>query len=257
VPFVRVSRDKRGYEHIYLFEVSSRRPSKPRILYWFRTPPGVRVGREPFDEPVKRALEAQNPGVTFDWKKLASDTHPPPDVENWRERRRAEREAKRARKGDEEETASEGDEEPVDQAQPSEVSAGGVGGMPGGDLTAEPLATVGVVSDPPAKPLAAGSAGDASSFGRNTGGGGEASSFGRHRRRRRGGRHRQSTHKPNVQIAPQVNAPPAEQAETNRTLEAADAASADSSGTGGTRDSSEVRVTAGSSEVTAGSSEEN
>ena len=124
MPFVRVSRDKRGYEHIYLLEVSSRRPSRPRILYWFRTPPGVRVGREPFDEPVRRALEAQNPDVTFDWKKLASDTlQPAPDVENWRERRRAEREAKRARAGDEEEIAAGGDE-----AQASDVSPGELAG---------------------------------------------------------------------------------------------------------------------------------
>jgi hypothetical protein len=196
VPFVRVSRDKRGYEHIYLFEVSNRRPSKPRILYWFRTPPGVRVGREPFDEPVKRALEALNPGITFDWKKLASDTVPPPEVENWRERRRVEREAKRARRGDEARTAAggeepEADDEAAGEAIGAETSAGE---MPGNDRPNESVAPAGGPSVPPQKPMA-------------VSGAGEPGSVGRSRRRRRGGRHRQASHVLNVPVAPQVDAP--------------------------------------------------
>ena len=75
------------------------KPSKPRLLYWFRTPPGVKVGREPFDETVRRTLETQHPGVVFDWKKLSNIPAAPPDVEHWRERRRAERAAKQARRG--------------------------------------------------------------------------------------------------------------------------------------------------------------
>jgi len=104
VPFVRCTRDKRGYEHIYLMHASAGRrgkPSKPRILYWFRTPPGVKVGREPFDESVRRTLEAQNPGVVFDWKKLSVIPQAPVDVEYWREKRRAERAAKQARRAEE------------------------------------------------------------------------------------------------------------------------------------------------------------
>lgn len=98
--FVRFSRDTRGYEHIYLIQPSPARgkPSRPRVLYWFRTPPGVKVGREPFDEAARRALEAQNPELTFDWKTLLTmAATPPPDVEHWRERRRAERAVKQAR----------------------------------------------------------------------------------------------------------------------------------------------------------------
>jgi hypothetical protein len=194
VPFVRVSRDKRGYEHIYLFEVSNRRPSKPRILYWFRTPPGVRVGREPFDEAVKRALEALNPSVTFDWKKLASDTLPPPDVENWRERRRAEREAKRARRGDEARTAAggeepEADDEPAGEATPSGASAGE---MSEDERPKEAVALVGGPSIPSQKPMA-------------MPGGAETGPVGRPRGRRRGGRHRQSSRVPGVPLAPRVD----------------------------------------------------
>lgn len=111
MPFVRFSRDKRGYEHIYLVHTATRRgkPTRPRLLYWFRTPPGVMVGREPFDPAVRRALETQNPGVAFDWDKLVKMAVPPPDVEPWRERRRAERAARQARLSEErepEETAA-------------------------------------------------------------------------------------------------------------------------------------------------------
>ena len=103
--FVRVSRDKRGYEHIYLIDATARRgkASRPRVLYWFRTPPGVMVGREPFDESVRRTLEAQYPDVTFDWEKLRKTAIPAPDVEPWRERRRVERAAKQARQAGERE----------------------------------------------------------------------------------------------------------------------------------------------------------
>jgi hypothetical protein len=100
--FLKFSRDKRGYEHFYLVQPTTNRRGKTRtrILYWFRTPPGVRVGRLPFDADVQRAIEAQNPGVTFDWKRLLATPIPPPsaDVERWRERRRVERAEKAARR---------------------------------------------------------------------------------------------------------------------------------------------------------------
>ena len=100
MPFVRVSRDKRGYEQISLIHASSRRgkPSKPRVLYVFRTPPGLKLGREPFDESIRREIEAQHPDVQFDWVKLSKIPVPSPDVEYWRERRRAEKAAKQARR---------------------------------------------------------------------------------------------------------------------------------------------------------------
>jgi hypothetical protein len=93
LPFVRISRDKRGYEHFYLVHTTAARRGKPRqrILYWFRTPPNVRVGRTPFDESVMRAIEARNPDVTFDWEELRRTPMPPPSQEPWRERRRAEK----------------------------------------------------------------------------------------------------------------------------------------------------------------------
>lgn len=98
--FLRFTRDKRGYEHFYLVEASTNRRGKTRarVLYWFRTPPGVRVGREPFDEEVRRTLEAQYPGITFDWRKINETPIPSAEAERWRERRRTERAEKAARR---------------------------------------------------------------------------------------------------------------------------------------------------------------
>jgi hypothetical protein len=69
VPFLRVLRDKRGYETTYLmhwFREGSKQRS--RVLYMFRTPGGVRVGRTPLDRDVIRHLEAQHPEIEFDWQ---------------------------------------------------------------------------------------------------------------------------------------------------------------------------------------------
>jgi hypothetical protein len=104
VPFLKFSRDKRGYENYYLFDGKGR----PRLLFWFRTPPQVKVGRAPFSSDVRKMIEAQNPGVQFDWARIMSTPIPPPDVDYWRERRRAEKAAKRAaREADAEEAAQE------------------------------------------------------------------------------------------------------------------------------------------------------
>lgn len=40
------------------------------MLYWFRTPPGVKVGRSALDENAIRLLEELNPAVQFDWTRI-------------------------------------------------------------------------------------------------------------------------------------------------------------------------------------------
>jgi hypothetical protein len=106
VPFLKFSRDKRGYENFYLIEPpsSGRRggKSKPRVLFWFRTPPQVKVGRAPFSDEVQKMVEAQYPSLTFDWPRIIATPIPPPDLDHWRERRRLEKAAKRAAREDEE-----------------------------------------------------------------------------------------------------------------------------------------------------------
>ncbi len=71
MPFLRVLRDKRGYETTYLvhwFRDGNRQRS--RILYMFRTPPGVRVGRDVLEPSIVREIEAQHPQIEFDWRAL-------------------------------------------------------------------------------------------------------------------------------------------------------------------------------------------
>jgi hypothetical protein len=84
VPFLRVIRDKRGYETTYLmhwYREGNRQHS--RILYVFRSPGGMRVGRDPLEPEILRELEAEHPDIAFDWKvvrenqQIVETTHEP------------------------------------------------------------------------------------------------------------------------------------------------------------------------------------
>jgi hypothetical protein len=84
-------RDKRGYETTYLmhwFREGSRQRS--RVLYMFRTPGGVRVGRLPLDRDILRQIEAQHPEIEFDWNAVRETQQviePAPDFRRRRLRR--------------------------------------------------------------------------------------------------------------------------------------------------------------------------
>jgi hypothetical protein len=68
---LRFTRDKRGYETTLLVHTVRRNGrSRQRILYWFRTPPGVKVGRPALDEEAIRWIEEHNPDIEFDWPKI-------------------------------------------------------------------------------------------------------------------------------------------------------------------------------------------
>jgi len=95
VPFLRVIRDKRGYETTYLmhwYREGTRQRS--RILYIFRSPGGVRVGRDALDPEVLRELETHHPDIDFDWKTVIDHRQvvetSPPDLRRPRKRRRSE-----------------------------------------------------------------------------------------------------------------------------------------------------------------------
>ena len=69
MPFLRVIRDKRGYETTYLMHLYREgHRQRSRILYVFRSPGGVRVGRGALDPEVLREIEVQYPDIAFDWK---------------------------------------------------------------------------------------------------------------------------------------------------------------------------------------------
>jgi hypothetical protein len=61
------------------------------VLYWFRTPPGVKVGRAALDEDAIRLIEQLNPGIEFDWTRIlkgqgtpATESRPPVDIRRQR-----------------------------------------------------------------------------------------------------------------------------------------------------------------------------
>jgi hypothetical protein len=66
VPFLRLSRDQRGYETTILLH-AAHPGGRPRVLYWYRSAPGVRVGRPALDEDAIRTIEEQHPDIEFDW----------------------------------------------------------------------------------------------------------------------------------------------------------------------------------------------
>ena len=68
MPFLRVIRDKRGYDTTYLMHLYREgHRQRSRILYVFRSPSGVRVGRSALEPDVLREIEASYPDIAFDW----------------------------------------------------------------------------------------------------------------------------------------------------------------------------------------------
>jgi len=93
LPYLRFSRDKRGYENTFVVHSERRRgKSHSRVLYWFRTPPGVKVGRAALDEDAIRLIEEFNPGVGFDWTRIlkgqGTPQEAPPEPQSRRSQQR-------------------------------------------------------------------------------------------------------------------------------------------------------------------------
>jgi len=102
VPFLRLTRDRRGFEHTFLLHAEV--PGETaRVLYWYRTAPGVLIGRPALDEEAIRSIEEQHPHIEFDWPAiLALREAMPPEEEielarQPRGRRLTRREARPAR----------------------------------------------------------------------------------------------------------------------------------------------------------------
>jgi hypothetical protein len=89
VPRLRFTRDERGYEHTFLVHTVRRRGrERTRLLYWFRSPPAVRVGRPALDPDAIRGIEQANPDIVFDWPAILEARFPEAEpIESWRVRR--------------------------------------------------------------------------------------------------------------------------------------------------------------------------
>lgn len=67
MPYLRLVADRRGVEHTYLLHTPA--PGVPtKVLYWYRTAPGLRIGRPALDDAAMRSLEEQYPDIDFDWQ---------------------------------------------------------------------------------------------------------------------------------------------------------------------------------------------
>ena len=66
MPFLRLTRDRRGFENTFLLH-ADHPGAKPRLLYWYRTAPGIVLGRPALDEDAIRTIEENHPDIEFDW----------------------------------------------------------------------------------------------------------------------------------------------------------------------------------------------
>ena len=66
MPFLRLTRDRREFENTFLLH-ADRPGGRPRLLYWYRTAPGILLGRAALDEEAIRTIEEQHPEIDFDW----------------------------------------------------------------------------------------------------------------------------------------------------------------------------------------------
>jgi len=76
MPFIRHSRDRRGFERTYVMHAyrAGQGGQQAKVLYLFRTPANVKIGRKPLDAEVLEALEHTHPDLNFDWTALRRDS---------------------------------------------------------------------------------------------------------------------------------------------------------------------------------------
>ena len=67
------------------------------VLYWFRTPPYVKVGRTALDPETRHLLEELYPDISFDWNRILREA-PQPLPEHEAIRRKEQRDARDARR---------------------------------------------------------------------------------------------------------------------------------------------------------------
>ena len=69
MPLIRLARDKRGIDTLYLLHHGSdgRGETRLRVIYFYAGPQGLLFGRRALDPLTQRALEQRYPDVVFDW----------------------------------------------------------------------------------------------------------------------------------------------------------------------------------------------
>ena len=94
MPFLRLTRDRRGIENTFLLH-AEHSGGRPRVLYWYRTAPGIALGRPPLDEEAIHTIEDNHPDIDFDWPAILALSEvmtPEDEVAPVRQKRKARRE---------------------------------------------------------------------------------------------------------------------------------------------------------------------
>lgn len=75
MPLIRLARDKRGLDTLYLLHHrhDSRGEPRLRVIYFCAAPQGLAFGRQALDPATQRALELRYPEVAFDWTALLKE----------------------------------------------------------------------------------------------------------------------------------------------------------------------------------------
>jgi hypothetical protein len=75
VPLIRLARDKRGLDTLYLLHhrQDGRGEARLRVIYFCAAPQGLAFGRQALDPHTQRALELRYPDVAFDWTGLLKE----------------------------------------------------------------------------------------------------------------------------------------------------------------------------------------
>ncbi len=86
MPLIRLARDKRGLDTLYLLHhrPDGRGEPRLRVIYFCAAPQGLDFGRQALDADTQRALQQRYPDVAFDWPALLKDIEQrrlPPQVE--------------------------------------------------------------------------------------------------------------------------------------------------------------------------------
>lgn len=86
MPLIRLARDKRGLDTLYLLHhrPDGRGDTRLRVIYLCAAPQGLDFGRQALDPVTQRALEQRYPDVVFDWIALLKEVEQrrlPPQVE--------------------------------------------------------------------------------------------------------------------------------------------------------------------------------
>lgn len=86
MPLIRLARDKRGLDTLYLLHhrPDGRGEPRLRVIYFCAASQGLAFGRQALDPATQGALQRRYPDVAFDWPALLKDIEQrrlPPQVE--------------------------------------------------------------------------------------------------------------------------------------------------------------------------------